>query len=224
MAEDYFDQAPSVGDLFTGTAPLGVIVHSLECDAVPGLARDLAAGYIKNEGVSPHRMTDPIETVGVCHINRVGFHVRNPGNMFLIGKEVTGRATWGADGWLTPNALNALRQDAKDMADIWREKGWNPDHMRWGSGAELQAARDAYNAGRTVEPRMWTHNDVSQFLGGTDHWDPGPNFPYALFYQLCHQYYGDWSGDRVGTPGNTGGSGVGGASPWSVLDWLLSPA
>lgn len=204
MAEDFFDQAPSVGGLFNRPNPRGAIVHSLECEARRGLARALAAGYIKNAGVSPHRMTDPGETVGVCHLDRQGFHVGGPGNQFLVGKEVTGRATWTLAQWLEAEAFEAVRQDAKDMADLWREMGWAKADMRWGSLAELRDALAGYRGGYATPPRMWTHNDVSETVGGTNHWDPGPNFPYATFQKMCHQFYDGTTGPgTTPDPGNT---------------------
>lgn len=211
-------QAPSHGGSFDGRVRL-VVVHSLECEPVEGLAYDLACGYIQNEGVSPHTMSDPGETVGVCDTDIIGFHIGN-GNPFGTGGEVTGRATWGPDGWAQDLANKALERQAIALAQQCAARGFGPADIRWLSLVEVA---DGHTRG------CCTHNDISTapwgFNIGTDHWDPGPNYPYEQqmirirYYFGCLDYWGDNIPVHTIATENVGGGG--GAEPAS-FKWLTN--
>ena len=193
-----FSQAPSHGGGFRSGQPTLIVIHSLEAPARRGLAWDLANGWIKNAGVSPHSMTDPGETVDLLNLSTVGWHCGN-GNQVGIGLEVTGYAAWSTSQWTNGDAFEALKLDAKRCAEVAKAKGIP---IRWLS---LQQIRNG-------ERGMCTHADISATLGGTNHTDPGKGFPYSLFLQLVQQYAG---GEVAPTPNPNPQppTGPGGADP-----------
>ena len=198
-----FSQAPSHGGSFRSGQPTLIVVHSLEAPARRGLAWDLANGWIKTAGVSPHSMTDPGETVDLLNLSTVGWHCGN-GNQVGIGLEVTGYAAWSFDQWTTGDAFAAVRLDAKRAAEVARACGIP---LRWLSLSQI----------RNGERGFCTHADISATLGGTNHTDPGKGFPYAIFMQMVQQ----WTDGTIGNPGTTPnpqpGTGPGGSQP---KDWF----
>lgn len=199
-----FVQAPSHGGAFRAGAPRLIVIHSLEAPAKRGLAYSLAGGWIQTAGVSPQHITDPGETVDCLRPGVVGWHCGN-GNQVSVGLEVTGRAGWSAAEWLEPEAFAAVRLDAKQGAVVAKHYGIP---MRWLS---LQQIRNG-------ERGFCTHNDISLTLGGTNHWDPGPNFPFAVFMQMVQQFAGGWDGLRDDFKPSTPSAGGGvGAEPGGFL-------
>lgn len=200
MANRY-SQAPSHGGAFRSGEPHLIVIHSLEAPARRGLAWDLANGWIKTAGVSPHSMTDPGETVDLLDLNTVGWHCGN-GNQYSIGLEVTGYAAWSTADWTTGDAFEALKLDAKRATEVARAKNIP---MRWLSLAQIRAG----------ERGFCTHADISATYAGTNHTDPGRGFPYALFMQLVQQYAGGVVNPSL-NPNPQPGDGPGGAQP---RDW-----
>lgn len=196
-----FSPAPSHGGLFKAGRPRLIVVHSLEAPARRGLAWDLANGWIKTAGVSPHAITDPGETVDLLDEGTVGWHCGN-GNSEGLGLEVTGYAAWSFEDWTTGDNFAAVRLDAKRGSEAAVRHGIP---MRWLSLDEIR------NGGRG----FCTHADISATLGGTNHWDPGLGFPFAIFMQMVQE----WAGTgNVGTdtPNPQPEGGTGGAA---VLTW-----
>lgn len=188
-----FVQAPSHGGGFRSGQPTLIVIHSLEAPARRGLAYDLATGWIQNEQVSPHSMTDPGETVDLLNLSTVGWHCGN-GNQVGIGLEVTGYAAWSFDQWTTGDAFAAVRLDAKRAAEVAAQLGIP---HRWLS---LQQIRNG-------ESGFCTHADISLTLGGTNHTDPGPGFPYAIFMQMVNEWAGTGSAGSTPPRVPTGTSG-----------------
>jgi hypothetical protein len=178
---------------FRAHRPWGRVVHSLECDATPGVAWALSqrGGYLDNQHLAPHRMTDPTHTVSVLPTNTVGGHVGGRGNPLLVGYEVTGRAAWTEQQWMDGGLRQqALEHDARIIAEDCVRDGWGRDEIRWLSGAQI---RQNYTGGGTVRGLL-EHNDVSQFIGGTTHWDPGSGFPSAWFLARVRAWYDHLTG------------------------------
>lgn len=205
-------QAPSHGGAFDSRKRL-VVIHSLECDAIEGLAWDLAGGYIQNEGVSPHTMSDPGETVGVCDTDVVGYHIGG-GNPYGTGAEVTGRAAWTLAQWQAPNANKALERQAIALAQQCLANGFQPQDVRYLS---LNEVADGHTKG------VASHNDVSTapwgFPIGTNHWDPGLGYPFKTqmikirYYYGCLDYWGDDIPDHI-VPTENPGYGGGAQGDW----------
>lgn len=201
--------APSHGGSFSAGQPTLIVIHSLEAPARRGLAWDLAAGWLKNAGVSPHAMTDPGETVETCPEDVVGWHCGN-GNQYGIGLEVVGYAAYTLDQWTTGDQWAALRLDAKRCAEAATRHGIP---LRWLS---LQQIRNG-------EKGVCTHADIALTKGGTTHTDPGSGFPFDAFMRTAQQWQGG-SAPGGGSPNPQPTGGTGGAEDWftgtSAADWL----
>ena len=187
--------APSHGGGFRSGQPSLLVVHSLEAPARRGLAWDLAAGWLKTAGVSPHTITDPGETVETCPENIVGWHCGN-GNQYGIGFEVTGYAAWSLEQWTTGDAWAALRLDAKRLAESSTRL---KIPLRWLSLNQI----------RNGERGVCTHADITLTYGGTTHTDPGRGFPFDAFMRTAVQWQGGTGGG--GNPDPQPGGGAGGA-------------
>lgn len=213
-----FLQGPSHGGAYKSGNPRLVVVHSLECDANEGLAVGLNSGpgsYIWTDGVSPHTLSDPGTTRGACDTDIVGYHIGN-GNPYALGAEVTGRAAWTRDQWLAANANKALERQAIALAQLAHAAGFTAADVRWLSLAEVA---DGHTRG------VCTHNDISTapwgFSIGTNHWDPGPGYPYEIQMTRIRYYFGclDYWGEDVPThtiPSDFPSQGTGGATPGTL--------
>jgi len=202
--------APSHGGGFRAGEPHLIVIHSLEAPAKRGLAWDLAAGWLKNAGVSPHAMTDPGETVETCPENVVGWHCGN-GNQVGIGLEVTGYAAWSIEQWTTGDAWAALRLDAKRAAEASTRHGIP---LRWLSLNQINAGMSG----------LVTHFDISQTIGrgSTNHTDPGRGFPYDAFLRTAQQWQGGSGAGAGSTPNPQPAGGTGGAEADDVLEWRFT--
>lgn len=211
-------QAPGHGGELSNH--LLVVAHTLECEAKEGLAYELTVpdgAYLQTAGVSPHTMSDPAETCWACDTDLVGYHVGPAGNPLSTGGEVTGRASWSRAQWLADAPNRALTRQAQALAGQAMAKGFAPGDFRWLSLAEVASRRVRGFCG---------HYDVSKALGGSDHWDPGPGYPYDIQMSRIRWYAGVanfWGEDPGSRPEDVpaGGSGGGAETATSWLDALL---
>jgi hypothetical protein len=169
------------------------------------LAWDLANGWLKTAGVSPHTITDPSETVETCPETIVGYHCGN-GNQHGIGFEVTGYAAWTLEQWTTGDAWAALRLDAKRLAESSTRLGIP---LRWLSLAQINAGQRG----------VCTHADITLSIGrgSTTHTDPGRGFPFEAFMRTAIQWQGGSGGGAGNNPNPKPEGGTGGADP---ADWV----
>lgn len=212
-------QAPAHGGALTNKRL--VVAHSLECEAKEGLAYELTVpdgAYLQTAGVSPHTMSDPGETCWACDTDIVGYHVGPQGNPQSTGGEVTGRAAWSRAQWLSGSANMALQRQAMALAGQAMAAGFAPGDYRWLSLAEVGDRRTR---------GFCYHYDISQALGGTDHWDPGPGYPADVQMQRIRWYAGvqdHWGLDPATRPDDVpdNGNGHSGADPTHLwIDVLL---
>ncbi len=178
---------------FPAGRPWARVLHSLECDPKPGVARELSApgGWLDNEGLAPHGMSDPTQRVRACSTRRYSGHVGGLANPHVVGYEVAGRAAKSRAQWLDGGSQQAaLESDARLIAWDYVRDGWSRGEIRMLSGAQI---RQNYAGGPAVRGLM-THNDVSQFIGGTNHWDPGPGFPFDWFLDRVRSHYDAFTG------------------------------
>lgn len=141
----------------------GITVHSTENDAS---ARD-EASYAKNrtDGTSSHYYVDKNGVIQSLNTNAGANHVASTyGNHNLIAYEFCGKASWSTAKWIDNIDFDAAAaQMARDC------KTWN-----------IPARRLSVSMLRNHERGICTHNDCRLALGGTDHTDPGNNFPMTL--------------------------------------------
>jgi len=180
-------------------APYGRTIHTLECDAKPGIAKQLSVrgGYLDTQKLGPQRMVDPTERVATMAGNLRGGHAGTYGNNGTVGYEISGRAAWSRSQWLDEsNPRAALENAARCVAEDMVRDGWSRTDIRWLSGAQIIAN----NAGTAYVRGLLEHNDVSEFLGLTNHWDPGPGFPGDVFLERVAYWYDQYSGAVTPTP------------------------
>jgi N-acetyl-anhydromuramyl-L-alanine amidase AmpD len=161
--------AYSYGSTFSAGRPLGVVIHSTESDDLPGSAESLMGPNWfggARAGTSTHKCVDQNSIVEGVKRSTIAWHVGPNGNGLYIGYEFCGRATWTKEQWRTPTNLAMINIAAPHIAADLSFCGADP---RWLSLTEV--AKGARG--------LLTHNDVKVALGGTTHYDPGPNFPYA---------------------------------------------
>lgn len=191
---------------FSDGKPEGVVIHTLECDAKPHVAEELSqpGGYLHGKGLAPQRMTDPVSIVRTVPDGTIGGHVGGRGNPRFVGVEVSGRAGWSREQWLDGGrAQAALDHSAHAAAGLFIVYGHSYEEIRWLSGAQIQGRRTFGLLG---------HIDVSTFVGGTDHWDPGlsDDFPYGWYEERTKFWFLDMTG---GTP-----------QEWDLLRWISEPS
>ena len=180
-----------------------IVIHSLECDAVRGIAWSLSerGGWLDNEGLAPQRMTAPGDLVRCIPDGDQGGHIGGPGNSHCAGVEVSGRAAWVPADWAAPLAVEALDNQARAIAGLAVVYGWTYIDLRYLSIAQIRAG----------ERGICTHNDISiSGISGTNHWDPGLGYPFAAQLERIQSWF------QV----ITGGSPVTPTVEWTVLQWI----
>lgn len=200
--------AAAIGGYYGSGLPRLLVVHDLECPVRAGIAWELATGWLQTAGVSPHGMTDNAEHVQTCPDDRIGFHVRSPGNEISHGEEHAGYASNTFEQWTSGAQWQVLYNGARNMAA--KSIKLNIP-LRWLSIAQI---RDGSSRG------MCTHADISIAFGTTDHTDPGRNFPFDAYLRTAQQFAGDYSTGGGGNPNPLPGGGTGGAAEWFILDYL----
>lgn len=212
---------PHHGPGIKGGRVLWIVAHTLECDAVAGLAVALGGGYFQDDQVSVHTVVDPsVNSVAGLDTGTQAYHAGATANAYGDATEATGRAAWTRNDWLGNAARNrALDQQAQAMAGHAVANGFAPGEYRWLSVPEIRSKQVRGFGG---------HIDFSAAFDESDHWDPGPGYPYDIqmtrirWYAGVADYWGLDPGTRPdGLPPVTGG---GGAEPdFDVLRWLSDP-
>lgn len=167
---------PSPNHYYGRRRPLSYIVwHSTESAEVKGGAYNVAHGWFADKAskVSAHIVVDngadPRYPDGVIECVKPGdtaWHAANA-NAGGYGIEIVGKAAQKGADWSDPYSLSAIRNACR-----WIRS--NPSIQgipsRWLTDTQLRNGE----RGHTV------HSQCSRVLGGTNHTDPGPGFPYAF--------------------------------------------
>lgn len=158
-------------------APLWIVVHDMEADETPNTAENTANYFATGAGgrdVSSHYCADSNSVVQCVRLADVAWTVGNrPGNNRGINWELAGFASQTRDQWLDTfgQAMFAM------MAPIVRS-----DAARYG----IPLVRRTVVELRAYVPGVTSHNDLGVAFGGTDHTDPGPNFPWDYFLEVMN--------------------------------------
>lgn len=161
----------------TGTPRL-VVIHSMECPIEAGRARSVAQWFAgpTSPQASAHYMVDPGEVVcGVlppAEAWHCGSANRYAGGA-SIGIEQTGYAANSREEWLTPDGSAQLDRIADLTGSLCDRYGI----------ARVWLDADALRAGASG---ITTHGYLSSIGMGTDHWDPGPDWPVDEFLRRLH--------------------------------------
>ncbi len=145
-----------------------VVIHTMEI-AERDNAAEICARWFANPvaEVSAHYCVDA-ETVIQCVLeDNIAWHARG-GNASSIGIELAGFAGQRALGWDDDYSRAVLVRAARLTADVCRRHGIP---LRRLHPSDLVAGRRGVTG----------HADVSAAFHRSDHWDPGPDFPWAGF-------------------------------------------
>ena len=147
-----------------------IVMHSMQCPAdalhvtnwVQSLSSPAGGPYFA------HYYTGPGVTYRVAPLGRTVWHCGNGNNvrgLWTLGVEQGGYAEWSRQQWIDSGALNTATPLVAAL--IAAGHGAN----RW-----LEIADLAVPGVRGVT----SHNNMSHAFGGSDHTDPGPNYPHDL--------------------------------------------
>lgn len=141
----------------------GIAIHNTSNDAS---ARDEASyATRRTDGVSAHLYVDRIEIIqSIDLLARTGHAGSNTGNENAISVEITGVNGWSRGTWLTNVNWVAL---GGALAWCCAQFGIS---VRRASVGEMQS--------NPKVKAFYSHDDMRRAWGGTDHTDPGPNFPW----------------------------------------------
>ncbi|MFI0265696.1 peptidoglycan-binding protein [Streptomyces luteogriseus] len=167
-----------------------VVIHDMEAPekstTAEAVARYFAGGTVK---ASAHICVDNDSAVRCVNDNDRAWHA--PGaNSDGLGLEIAGYARQSRAEWLDAYSKAALDQAAKVTAD-WCTKYDIP--VRHLTLSEIKAGKKG----------IVGHVDVSKAYGQTDHWDPGPNFPWDHFLARVKHFMGEPTGSGSGSGAKT---------------------
>jgi N-acetyl-anhydromuramyl-L-alanine amidase AmpD len=149
-----------------------VVMHTAEIDCRPGHALAVAryfAGPVAPQA-SAHYVVGPEELVACVREEDTAWHA--PGaNPRSVGVELTARARWSVEAWAEPAAEAMLVRAAVLVASICRRHG-------------VPVARLDVAAVREGTAGLTGHVEVSRAWKKSDHFDPGPRFPWEQFLDL----------------------------------------
>jgi hypothetical protein len=141
----------------------GIAIHAT---ANPTATAENEAAYAarRTDGIGAHFFFDVDSGVQSCDtLQRVGHAGSTQGNTNAIAVEITGANAWTRQQWIDRVDWPLL---GRSLAEVCRAHGIP---ARWLTVAQMQA-----------NPRttgFYTHDDMRRAWGGTDHTDPGANFP-----------------------------------------------
>lgn len=163
-----------------------VVVHVTDSGEYPWCSMpETALGTIRyftspNSGGSAHVVCDTETTLRALPDNVVAYHA--PPNENSIGVEIAGRAALTREQWLSPSCWPAVERGAAEVTAAAMRH--NVPLVRL-SPADLVARKRG----------ICGHVDVSQAFRQSDHWDPGPGFPWDEFVARVAFYHRQYSHD-----------------------------
>ena len=155
--------------------PLWIVIHDMEANETPTTAEATANYFATGAGgrsVSSHYCADNNSIVQCVLLQDTAWTVGNrPGNYRGINWELSGFAAQTREQWLDPFGVAMLGLCAPIMRS---------DATRYG----IPLTRRSVAELRAFQPGITSHNDLGLAFGGTDHTDPGPNFPWDYLMSL----------------------------------------
>lgn len=158
-------------------APLWIVIHDMEADETPNTAENTAQYFATGAGgrdVSSHYCADNNSIVQCVLLKDTAWTVGNTqGNGRGINWELAGFIAQTREQWLDDFDIAMFNL----MAPIIRS-----DATRYGIPLEHCTRADL----AMYKPGVTSHWDLGVVFGGTDHTDPGPNFPWDYFMALLN--------------------------------------
>ena len=176
----------------------------------------------RTDGVSAHFFVDDREVIQSLDTADIAGHAGSwQGNTYSIAVEITGHVHWSRDRWLKSVAWGKL---ARVLAAVSRHHNIPPVRVTVEQMKANPQVRGAYD-----------HNQMRLAWGGTDHTDPGPNFPWDHLLNVWKRELQGEGGmataqdvveallkaDRVTNDINPGEPGKPGYNPQMTVVWAL---
>ncbi len=156
----------------TGRAIRVVVIHTMEIPERDDAAQVCARWFANPASeVSAHYCVDAETTIQCVHEDDIAWHARG-GNTNSIGIELAGYAGQRTLGWSDAFSRAVVERAATLVADVCARHGIPIRRLH---AADLVAGRRGI-AG---------HADVSAAFRKSDHWDPGPDFPWERLLRLA---------------------------------------
>jgi N-acetyl-anhydromuramyl-L-alanine amidase AmpD len=149
-----------------------VVIHTMEIREHDGAAEACAAWFASPVSeVSAHYCVDADTTIQCVREADIAWHARG-GNTNSIGIELAGYAGQRARDWNDDFSRAVLARAARLTAGVCSRHGIPIRRIR---ASGLVAGRRGITG----------HSDVSAAFRKSDHWDPGPAFPWGAFLRLA---------------------------------------
>jgi N-acetyl-anhydromuramyl-L-alanine amidase AmpD len=149
-----------------------VVIHTMEIAETAGAAEICARWFASPASeVSAHYCVDADSVVQCVREDDIAWHARG-GNTNSIGIELAGYAGQKTLGWNDDYSRAVVERAARVTADVCARYGIPIRRIR---AADLVAGRRGVTG----------HADVSAAFHKSDHWDPGPDFPWTRFLRLA---------------------------------------
>jgi N-acetyl-anhydromuramyl-L-alanine amidase AmpD len=157
--------------------PIWIVVHDMEAHETPTTAEATANYFATGAGgrsVSSHYCADSDSVVQCVLLADTAWTVGNwQGNNLGVNWELAGFASQSYGEWLDEFGRAMFAK----MAPVVRS-----DAVRFG----IPLTRCSIDDLRAFRPGVTSHNDLRLAFGGTDHTDPGPNFPWPEFLAIMN--------------------------------------
>jgi len=195
---------------------------AIHCTANTAPARNEASyATRRTDGVSAHFFIDDREVIQSLDTNDIAGHAGSwQGNQYSIAVEITGLTSWSRQRWLDSVAWDKL---GAVLAAVARHHNIPPVRVTVEQMKANPQVRGAYD-----------HNQMRLAWGGTDHVDPGPNFPWDHLLRVWQDAMrGDdmataselvealLKADRITNDINPGEKGKPGYNPEMTVAWAL---
>ena len=195
---------------------------AIHCTANTAPARNEASyATRRTDGVSAHFFVDDREVIQSLDTADVAGHAGSwQGNQYSIAVEITGLTSWSRQRWLDSVAWDKL---GAVLAAVARHHNIPPVRVTVEQMKANPRVRGAYD-----------HNQMRLAWGGTDHVDPGPNFPWDHLLRVWQDAMrGDdmataselvealLKADKITNDINPGEKGKPGYNPEMTVAWAL---